>query len=196
MRRRAFRDDRRGGRAPTSRTVTDIETDRLILRRWRARDREPYAALTADPEVMVWLGGVLTANQSADHIDSMDAHFDRNGFGRWVIERRSDGAFLGYAGVQSIWPGLPVEGWECGWRLARGAWGHGYATEAARAATADVFARTDLPEILAFTAEGNLRSRAVMARAGYARDAHRDFDHPELSPSDPLRRHLVFVTRA
>ncbi len=173
--------------------MPDLETDRLILRRWRARDVEPYAALTADPEVMAWLGGVMTEGEARAHIDRMEAHFDRHRFGRWAIERREDGAFLGYAGVQAIWPGLPVAGWECGWRLVRSAWGFGYASEAARAAVADVFARTDLAEVLAFTAEANARSRAVMARCGFERDPARDFDHPELPEGDPLRRHLVYA---
>jgi RimJ/RimL family protein N-acetyltransferase len=185
------------GRGATFWIVPDVETSRLILRRWRARDREPYAALTSDPEVMVWLGaGVMSADASAAHIERMEAHFDRHGFGRWAIERKADGAFLGYAGVHAIWPGLPVQGWECGWRLVRGAWGHGYASEAARAATAEVFARAAPAEILAFTAESNVRSIAVMGRAGYARDAARDFDHPELAEGHPLRRHLVFAAKS
>ncbi|MGA0602454.1 GNAT family N-acetyltransferase [Caulobacter sp. KR2-114] len=173
----------------------ELETGRLILRRWRARDREPYAALTADPEVMQWLGGVLDKHDSAEHMDRCDAHFDPWGYGRWAIERRADGAFLGYCGLAGIWPGLPVEGVEIGWRLARHAWGQGYASEAARAAIADGFARFDFPEILAFTAEANARSRAVMARVGLAPDPARDFDHPQLPPGDPLRRHLVFAIR-
>ncbi|HEX7761848.1 MAG TPA: GNAT family N-acetyltransferase [Caulobacteraceae bacterium] len=169
-----------------------IETERLILRRWRARDREPYAELTADPEVMAWLGGVLDKHQSADHMDAMDEHFDRWGYGRYVLERKADGAFLGFAGVSRIWPGLPVSGAEIGWRLAREAWGHGYATEAARAATDEALTRFELPEILAFTAQSNLRSQAVMVRLGYQRDAIRDFDHPMLEDGDPLRRHIVY----
>ena len=172
--------------------MPELETDRLILRRWRARDREPYEALTSDPEVMVWLGGVLDKHQSAEHIDRMDGHFDRHGFGRWAIERKADGAFLGYAGINTIWPGLPVTGLEMGWRLARHAWGNGYASEAARAALADGLGRCALAEVLAFTADTNLRSQAVMPRAGFLRDETRDFDHPDLEVGHPLRRHLVW----
>jgi RimJ/RimL family protein N-acetyltransferase len=172
-----------------------IETDRLILRRWEDRDVAPYAALTADARVMDWLGGTLTADHAADHIAGMDDHFEDFGYGRYAIERKADGAFLGYAGVARIWPGLPVSGAEAGWRLAHEHWGQGYATEAARAAIAEALNRFGLPEVLAFTAETNLRSQAVMNRLGLARDPSRDFDHPRLSPGDPLRRHLVFVAR-
>jgi RimJ/RimL family protein N-acetyltransferase len=176
--------------------VPELETDRLILRRWRARDREPYEALTSDLEVMQWLGGVLGKHESADHMDRMDSHFDHHGFGRWVIERKADGVFLGYAGIHTIWPGLPVTGVEMGWRLARHAWGHGYASEAAGAALIDGLGRCAIPEILAFTADTNLRSQAVMPRAGFTRDPTRDFDHPNLPEGDPLRRHLVYFAAA
>jgi ribosomal-protein-alanine N-acetyltransferase len=169
-----------------------IETERLVLRRWEARDRAPYAALTADPEVMAWLGGVLDVQRSGEHIDRMDGHFDDWGHGRYALERKADGVFLGYTGIQRIWPGLPVAGAEIGWRLIRSAWGHGYASEAARAATKEGLNRFGLREVLAFTAEANVRSRAVMDRAGFTRDPSRDFDHPQLPEGDPLRRHLVF----
>ena len=172
-----------------------IETDRLILRRWEDRDLAPYAALTADPQVMAWLGGVLDADRSAAHVEAMEDHFEDFGYGRYVLERKADGAFLGYAGVARIWPGLPVTGAEAGWRLARAHWGQGYATEAARAAIGEALNRFGLPEVLAFTAETNLRSQAVMDRLALARDPVRDFDHPQLPPGDPLRRHIVYVAR-
>jgi RimJ/RimL family protein N-acetyltransferase len=144
---------------------------------------------------MQWLGGVLDKHQSAEHMDRCDAHFDAWGHGRYVLERRADGAFLGYCGIARIWPGLPVDGVEIGWRLVRDAWGYGYVTEAARAAIAEGFDRFDFDEVLAFTADANLRSRAVMARASLLPDPARDFEHPQLAEGDPLRRHLVFSAK-
>jgi ribosomal-protein-alanine N-acetyltransferase len=82
---------------------------------------------------------------------------------------------------------------EVGWRLAREAWGHGYATEAARAALDDGFSRVGLAEIVSFTAVSNRRSRAVMERLGLVRDPARDFDHPKLAADHPLRRHVVYA---
>ena len=82
---------------------------------------------------------------------------------------------------------------EIGWRLAREAWGHGYASEAARALLKEGFERLNLPEIVAYTAESNLRSRAVMERVGMRRDVSRDFDHPALAKDHPLRRHVVYA---
>jgi RimJ/RimL family protein N-acetyltransferase len=103
------------------------------------------------------------------------AAFDTHGFGRWAVVD-PQGSFLGYAGVMPISRDFPVApGFEIGWRFVRSAWGKGLATEAAAAALADVFARSDLPEILSYTAADNLRSRAVMRRLGLQRDPRRDF---------------------
>ena len=172
-----------------------IETERLILRRWRAKDREPYEAMTSDPEVMDWLGGTLTGEETQARVDRIEAHFDRWGYGRFALERKADGAFLGYCGIAHVFEGLPVTGVEIGWGLARHAWGQGYVSEAARAATSEGLARWALPEVLAFTADTNLRSQAVMVRSGFTRDPSRDFDHPILPVGHPLSRHLVFFAR-
>jgi len=64
---------------------------------------------------------------------------------------------------------------EIGWRLVRQAWGHGYATEAARAALQDGFFRLRLDEVVAYTGPDNLRSQAVMTRLEMRRDPSRDF---------------------
>jgi ribosomal-protein-alanine N-acetyltransferase len=81
---------------------------------------------------------------------------------------------------------------EVGWRLAVEAWGHGYATEAARAALAFGFEERGLDEIVSFTTPANVRSRAVMERIGMTRDPADDFDHPNLPPESPLRRHVLY----
>jgi RimJ/RimL family protein N-acetyltransferase len=171
-----------------------IETERLILRRWREADLEPYAAMMADPEVADWLGGVLDRAAVEARIARSEAGFETQGVGRFALERREDGAFLGYCGLLKIGDGLPVgPGFEIGWGLSRQAWGGGYATEAAHAAVADGFARLGLPEILAYTTVGNLRSQAVMTRAGFVRAPERDFNHTMFEVGHPLCRHLVFV---
>jgi len=82
-----------------------------------------------------------------------------------------------------------------GWRMARSAWGHGFATEAAQAAIDDGFTRVGLPEIVSFTAEINERSRAVMRRLGMTHDPAEDFDHPSLPEGDPLSRHVLYRIR-
>ncbi len=171
-----------------------IETERLILRPWRDTDRAPYAAMMADPEVGYWLGATLSREESDAQIDRfMAANADREP-GFLAMERRGDGAFLGAACLRPVPGGHPMVGTvEVGWRMARNAWGSGYATEAARILLAEGFSRLDLGEIVSFTAVSNLRSRAVMERLGFARSPDRDFDHPALAPDHPLRAHVVYV---
>ena len=175
-----------------------IETERLILRRWLDRDRGPYAAMSADPEVMDWLGGgVRTREQSDAQIDRFLTRFDTLGYGFLAIERKADAAFLGFIALDpaDVAPAGP-SGVEIGWRLARHAWGSGYATEAAIPVLRDGLDRVGLAEIVSFTARSNVRSQAVMQRIGLHYRPELDFDHPRLAPDHPLRSHVVWSTRA
>jgi RimJ/RimL family protein N-acetyltransferase len=152
-----------------------IDTPRTRIRCWRHADREPFAAMNADPEVMFDLGGALSRAASDAKFDRYIAAFDRYGFCRWAVESR-DGEFLGYAGVMPSHEGHPLGShFEIGWRLVRRAWGSGYATEAAAAALQDAFHRVGLKEVVAYTAPDNLRSQAVMERLRLQRDSARDF---------------------
>ncbi|HLZ84380.1 MAG TPA: GNAT family N-acetyltransferase [Caulobacteraceae bacterium] len=174
-----------------------IETARVILRGWREADRVPYAAMMADPEVGDWLGGVLTEAQADAQVDRFIAGPAARGPGWLAIERRDDGAFLGAGCLREVFLEHPLAGEvEIGWRLARSGWGAGYATEAARALLDHGFTQLRLPEIIAFTAVANARSRAVMERLGLERRPARDFDHPALDVGHPLRRHVVYATTA
>lgn len=171
----------------------ELRTERLLLRRWRGADRAPFAALNADLEVNEFLTGPLERVESDALVAGIEAGFGRHGFGLWAVERRADGEFLGFAGIAPVpfeAPFTPAV--EVGWRLARPAWGHGYATEAARAALRFGFAEAGLEEVVAMTAVGNARSRAVMERLGMSRDPRDDFEHPRLPPGDPLRPHVLY----
>ncbi|MEO3803275.1 GNAT family N-acetyltransferase [Nonomuraea sp. B1E8] len=173
-----------------------METERLIMRRWRDTDRAPFAAMNADPEVMEHFPATLTREQSDTMIDRIEQGFDRHGYGLWALEVRESGLFIGFAGLvlQTFdAPFLPAV--EIGWRLARPAWGHGYATEAARRAAAYAFAEAGLDAIISMTAARNARSRAVMERLGMTRDPAEDFDHPRVPGDNPLRRHVLYRLR-
>ena len=152
-----------------------LRTRRLILRKWSESDREPFALMNAHKEVMRDLGGPISRKDSDNKFDRFAKAFDKVGYGRWLIES-PDGDFLGYCGVMPGIPGHPLGVHnEIGWRLVKRAWGHGYATEAAKAALTDAFERIGLPEVLAITTECNYRSKAVMDRLGLERDESRDF---------------------
>jgi RimJ/RimL family protein N-acetyltransferase len=152
-----------------------IETSRTRLRCWQEIDREAFAAMNADAEVMRDLGGPINREQSDKKLDRYAAAYHRFGFCRWVVES-TDGRFLGYAGIMPSPRGHPLGNhFEIGWRLVRSAWGCGYATEAAKAALRDAFARPRLKQVLAYTAPDNIKSQAVMVRLGLQRDASLDF---------------------
>lgn len=175
--------------------MTEIRTQRLLLRDWRESDLAPWAAMNADPEVREHLGPLLTPEQATASARKFQADLERNGYGFWAVEVRDTGEFVGFAGLDPVDPGMPFTGIEAGWRLARAAWGNGYATEAARAVLAYGFDTVGLPEILAVTTATNLRSQAVMRRLGMTTDPADDFDDPEV-PAGPLRRNVLYRKRA
>lgn len=169
-----------------------LETERLVLRAWREEDLEPFAALNADPEVMRHFPSTLSRAESDALAARYQTHIDQHGFGRWAIERREDGAFLGHAGPMTMSPPHPLApGAEMGWRLARAFWGQGYATEASRAAMDFCFEHIGLEQIVAFTSATNLPSQAVMERLAMTRRRDLDFDHPTLPEGHALRRAVV-----
>ena len=173
--------------------VPRLDTDRLILREWREEDLEPFAGLNADPRVAEFLPHPLSRAESDALVERIVRHWVEDGVGQWAIERREDAAFLGFTGLarhRFEAPFMPAI--EVGWRYAVEAWGHGYATEAARAALAFGFEVRGLDEIVSFTVPANARSLAVMARLGMTRDPADDFDHPNLPPESPLRRHVLY----
>jgi RimJ/RimL family protein N-acetyltransferase len=174
--------------------MTELRTERLILRPWRDTDLAPWAALNADPEVREHFPGVLTREQSDASVARFRSDLDERGWGWWAVEVAATGDFIGFAGLDPVDDDTPLTGVEAGWRLARPAWGHGYATEAARAALTFGFEHLALPEILAITTATNLRSQAVMRRLGMTRDEADDFDDPTV-PEGPLRRCVVYRTK-
>jgi RimJ/RimL family protein N-acetyltransferase len=169
----------------------ELKTDRPVLRQWRDADLDPWAAMNADPSVREFFPETLTREQSAASMARFRANLDERGWGWWAVEVTATGQFVGMAGLDPVDEGLPFGGVEIGWRLARTAWGHGYATEAGRAVLAYGFATLGLGEILAITAAGNQRSRAAMRRLGMTHDPADDFDDPTVPPG-PLRRSVLY----
>ena len=184
-----------------------LTTPRLLLRPWRDDDVAAFADMFDDPAVMEFLMPArerMSAFADADRaaidaiVGRVRAHFDRHGYGWWAAELKETGAFIGFIGLVHI----PFEAHftpavEVGWRLASAYWGQGYATEGARAALEAAFTRLGLADIVSITVPANTRSRRVMERIGMTRDPGGDFDHPRVSPGDPLRRHMLYrITKA
>ena len=172
--------------------VDELHTSRLAMRAWRDADRDPFAALNADPAVMEWFPAALSRAESDLMVDVIEQGMAERGWGLWAVEAVDTGAFIGFVGLTPV----PFEaeftpGVEVGWRLARAHWGHGYASEAARAALAYAFGRLGLARVVSFTAVGNRRSQAVMRRIGMT--CVGEFDHPRLAVESPLRRHVLYA---
>lgn len=171
----------------------ELRTERLLLRPWRESDRAPFAVMNVDPEVVEFLNGPLTPAESDAMIDRIETSWANKGYGLWAVEVVGGPAFIGYVGLwDALFEAPFTPAIEVGWRLARPAWGHGYATEAARVALAYGYAVRGLPEVLSFTAALNLRSRAVMERIGMVREPDGDFEHPKVPLGSALRHHVLY----
>jgi RimJ/RimL family protein N-acetyltransferase len=170
-----------------------IRTKRLLLRRWTDDDREDFARISADPEVMRYRLALLSRQDSDTLIDQIEASFDENGFGLWAVERLEDGRLLGFTGFGVSDFGAPFcPAVDIGWTLARDAWGHGYATESAVGALDFAFGERRLKEVVAHTTQLNERSQAVMRRLGMTHDPGDDFDAPWYEIGHPRRRFALY----
>jgi RimJ/RimL family protein N-acetyltransferase len=159
-----------------------LATPRIRLRQWTDADREPFAALNADPVVMEHFPGVLTRAASDAMVDRIHQTIERNGWGFWAADDLTGDTprFAGFVGIHipqvAELPFQPCV--EVGWRLARPFWGKGLATEGAHLALRVAFDLLGLEEIVAMTQLTNEPSRAVMRRLGMQHAVGEDFEHP------------------
>jgi RimJ/RimL family protein N-acetyltransferase len=170
-----------------------IETNRLILPRWKSSDAEPFISLNADPRVMEFFPATLSRAESEAMISRIEEKIRQQGLGFWAAELKETKSFIGFIGLNV--PSYPLPFSPCveiGWRLAFDYWGKGYAQEGARAALALGFGKLRLREIVSFTTLDNIRSRRVMEAVGMKYDAHGDFDHPRVPKDHPLRKHVLY----
>ena len=174
-----------------------IETERLLLRTWRDSDIDPMYAISSDPRVMEHFPRPSTWNETADLVVRHRGNLAWGRPGLFAVETLAEpGVLLGFVGLAT--PRFQARFTPCvevGWRLAVAAWGHGYATEAARAAVQHGFDVLGLDEVVSFTSVTNLRSQAVMRRLGMTHDPSDDFDHVNVPPDSPLRRHVLYRLR-
>jgi ribosomal-protein-alanine N-acetyltransferase len=174
-------------------STPELKTERLRLRAWRPEDLEPFAELNADPRVMEFFPAPLDRAESDALAQRIGEHFAKHGFGLWAVEVVGGSSFVGYVGL--IVPTFEAHFTPCveiGWRLACEHWGHGYATEAARAVLEFAFRQEELDEVVSMTVPANRRSRGVMQRLGMTRDGADDFQHPKLPEGHPLRYHVLY----
>jgi RimJ/RimL family protein N-acetyltransferase len=154
--------------------VGSVETDRLRLERWSHADHAGgLARMNADPEVTRYVGGGVVPRAHSDEMSRrLEAHWDTYGFGLWAAVVKPSDTMIGFVGLSHPmwWPEM-IERVEVGWRLARDAWGAGYATEGAREAVRIGFECLALREIVSFVHPDNARSLAVTSRLGMVQEA-------------------------
>jgi RimJ/RimL family protein N-acetyltransferase len=174
--------------------LIEFDTARLRLRQWRESDLAPFAAINADPQVMEFFPWPLGRRESDEMARRLHALIAQRGWGSWAVQIRGGAPFIGFVGLHVPVAALPFSPCvEVGWRLSAAHWSQGYASEAAQGALRIAFERLVLPEIVSFTAVGNLRSRRVMERIGMR--YVEDFEHPGVPADSPLRPHVLYRRR-
>lgn len=170
-----------------------IESERLILRCWQDSDVAPFHTMCNDPEVMRYLGPPLSLADAQVAKDRQNGLIDSYGSGFWAVERRTDGAFLGFTGIKPGPEGTPIANRpEIGWRFATAFHGQGYAREAAQASLDWHWANQVDDTVFAMTVLDNARSWGLMEKLGMKRQHGMDFDHPNVPPDSPLRPHITY----
>ncbi|WP_088006967.1 GNAT family N-acetyltransferase [Indiicoccus explosivorum] len=168
-----------------------FESERLGFRRWKESDRDLFASLNADAEVMKYFPDVLTRKESDLLIQRFEDHHDEKGFGIWAVERKEDGEFIGFIGLLEVKLDVDFQGVvEIGWRLDKKYWKQGYAVEGAKACLDFAFERLNLTEVYSFTACVNAPSETVMRRIGMTKI--KEFDHPKIGAGSSLKRHVLY----
>ena len=170
-----------------------IETPRLILRKWRDEDVEPFYQINQDKKVVEFLAGKMTQNEVENFIKEANKHIDEHGFGIWAVELKEAKELIGFVGLKRrTFAAHFTPCVEIAWRLGSKHWNKGYATEAAREVLRLGFEKFGLKEIVSFTVPQNLRSQKVMQKIGLKRDFNGDFNHSKLPLDHPLSLHVLY----
>jgi RimJ/RimL family protein N-acetyltransferase len=152
--------------------VPTIETARLLLRGFTDADADAFSAMRADAEVMRYIGltGAQTREQSGAWLEKNRRRWEDEGFGMWAVREKPGARLVGWCGLSRLENTREVE---LGYGLARGAWGRGLTTEAARASLRYGFEEKAAERIVAVAMHANAASRRVMEKVGmlYVRDA-------------------------
>ena len=172
--------------------VTELETDRLILRQWQETDYPLFANLNADKQVMEYFPSRLSRKESDRLAGICAGLISTRGWGLWALELKATDAFIGFVGLHVSKQTMPFSpGIEIGWRLAKEYWGKGYATEAASRVLKFAFETLNLNEVVSFAAVNNYPSRSVMERIGLL-NTNQNFQHVDIPLDHQLSEHVLY----
>ncbi|WUD78295.1 GNAT family N-acetyltransferase [Streptomyces sp. NBC_00510] len=173
--------------------MTEIQTPRLLLRRWQDDDLVPMAEINGDPQVMRWVGdgSVRDLEHTAEAIERWEEEWDEEGFGLFAVEMLASGELAGFTGLSlpEFLPEVMPEVSVC-WRLGTQFWGQGYASEAAHATMEFALQDRGLERLIGIARIGDDASENVMRKLGMA--PQRETTHPEYG--FPLRVHAIDLT--
>jgi RimJ/RimL family protein N-acetyltransferase len=158
------------------------ETERLRLRTWDTEDLDEFVRHTNTEPVMRWLGGVRSREWHEAAFRRIQGYERDFGHTFWIVERKSDGALLGFCGLKRVnSEGAPNPGdFEVGWRLREDAWEQGYAKEAAVASLDLAFGRLGASHVVALTVHQNAASQGLMKRLRMTRRKDMDFQSTDM----------------
>jgi RimJ/RimL family protein N-acetyltransferase len=169
-------------------TIERVETERMILERLRLDHASELWRLLSDPRVASTLSPLGEPPSEHEVLGGLRAkvdHWDRHGFGMWLLRDRETGEMVGRGGLQHTFT-AGLNDVEAGWAIVPERWGQGLATELAHACVEVAFNQLGLLELVAFTLPDNLASRRVMEKSRFAYE--RDIVHAGL-PHVLYRRH-------
>jgi len=155
-----------------------FDTERLIAERLHEGHLQDLVALHLDPDVSRYLGGVRSAEATETYLKVNVAHWDRHGFGLWVLRTKS-GEFAGRAGIRHV----VVEDTgeiEIAYTLKRTFWGQGLASEIATALTTIARLQLRLPSLVGLVAVANGASRRVLEKTGFSLERRAIFHGAEV----------------
>lgn len=175
-----------------------LETKRLILRKWKKSDLEPFAKINSDKEVCKFLPSIISHQGSEEMMQKIIAHFDKYGFGFFAVELKENESFIGFIGLSKVdyfdppFSSVEKTPIEISWRLDKKYWNQGLASEGAKAVLSYAFTKLKLKEIVAFTTTNNKPSKKVMEKIGMIRDPKYDFEHPNIDKEHPMSKHVLY----
>jgi RimJ/RimL family protein N-acetyltransferase len=156
----------------------NFTTRRLAAERLREDHLADLVALHLDPEVSRYLGGIRSPEVTKAYVATNIAHWDRYGFGLWVLKTRA-GAFAGRAGLRHIIIG-GVEEVEVAYTLKRCFWGQGLAREIAAALVDIGLSELRLPSLVGLASVGNIASRRVLEMSGFVLEGNAVYQGEEV----------------
>jgi RimJ/RimL family protein N-acetyltransferase len=145
--------------------MPDLETSRLLFRKFTPDDLHDLAAIRADPDVMKYIGSGTPESvaEVESRLNKVFAHWAQHGFGQYALIEKTNGNLIGWCGFGHLEDPKDVE---IAYGLAKPSWGNGLASEAASTILKYGFEKVGLVRIVAITRPDNLASERVLAKLG------------------------------